>query len=286
MGEKELNEEQKEELRKTLGSFSDKDRLALKKAFRDSLCNYLENQGAAFSVKSLEKRLESFIEEPNERKYGRENLEETLNKLRAHGRINSSMHDGVTHYFVPKQPPKSTNQTSSLLREPLKMQKNLRKSEAKISSLYQAAGFFSQEKMKMIQRSGVHFVDIYITTNGFEFIGTSGVFPQFIKSSTGYHLNISWSNIKSIKKTKERIMHVIIIETYDTFYTILPLDPQNMSSAGISSSKKNANDLIATINKAQTQVQAGTSRSKFCTNCGESIKPDSDFCGNCGHKFS
>ena len=70
--------------------------------FEDSLYNYLEIQGAAFTIKALEKRLESFIEDINERKYGRENLEQILNKLRANGQINSVQHNGETHYFVPK----------------------------------------------------------------------------------------------------------------------------------------------------------------------------------------
>ena len=80
----------------------DKEILALTKAFGESLYNYLENQGAAFTIKALEKRLDSFIEDLNERKYGRENLEHILNKLRAHGRINSAQHNGETHYFVQK----------------------------------------------------------------------------------------------------------------------------------------------------------------------------------------
>ena len=283
MGEKKLTEEQKEELsiEQKEKNISDRDISALEKPFRESLYNYLEKQGSAFTVKALAKRLELFIEEPNEREYGRENLEETLNKLRAHGRINSSIHNGLTHYFVPKQPPKSTNQTSSSLREPSKLLSKI-KPKAEMSPLYQAAGFFAQGKLKMIQKPGVHFVYINITTNGFEFIGTVGAFPQFTKDSTGYHSDISWSSIKSIKKTKEKLMHVIIIESYDTYYTILPIDSRNMSGLelGISTSKKNANDLIAIIDKAKSM------KTTFCTNCGEQTASDSDFCGNCGHKFS
>ncbi|MHA1458271.1 MAG: tetratricopeptide repeat protein [Promethearchaeota archaeon] len=90
-------------LKKKKKKVSDKDiSRALDKVFEDSLYNYLENQGAAFTIKALEKRLESFIEDLNERKYGRENLEKTLNKLRTQGLINSSLHDKETHYFVRK----------------------------------------------------------------------------------------------------------------------------------------------------------------------------------------
>lgn len=152
-----------------------------------------------------------------------------------------------------------------------------------MSLLYQSAGFFTQNKMKMIQRSDVHYVIINISTNGFEFVGTNFNLPNFHKDSTGFRFDVPWSYIKNIIKTKERMMHVIIIHTLDDFYTILPLDPQTTSGLGISSSKKNSKDLLATINKAKAQVDA--SKSKFCTNCGEQIKPDSDFCGNCGYKL-
>lgn len=86
MREKELSEEQE----------------ALRKVFVDSLYNYLEDQGAAFTIRALEKRLKDIIEDPNEREYGRINLEQGLNKLRAQGRINSVQHNGETHYFIPK----------------------------------------------------------------------------------------------------------------------------------------------------------------------------------------
>lgn len=153
-----------------------------------------------------------------------------------------------------------------------------------MSLLYQAAGFFTQSKMKMVQRSDVHYVIINITTNGFSFIGANVQFPGLTKDSTGFRFEVPWSSIKDIVKTKERMMHVIIIHTLDDFYTILPMDPQNMSGLGIAASKKNSKDLLATINKAKAQVDA--SKSKFCTNCGEQLKPDSDFCGNCGYKLS
>lgn len=93
-------------------TISDKETLVLKNAFRETIYNYLENQASAFTIKALEKRLDSFIEDLDERKYGKENLEQILNKLRAHGRINSVQHNGETHYFVPKQPPISTNPSS------------------------------------------------------------------------------------------------------------------------------------------------------------------------------
>jgi len=84
----------------------------LKKTFESSLYNFLEKQGAAFTIKALEKRLDSFIEDTKEREFGRENLEQMLNKLRTNGQINSVQHNGETHYFVPKQPPISTNPSS------------------------------------------------------------------------------------------------------------------------------------------------------------------------------
>ena len=164
-----------------------------------------------------------------------------------------------------------------------------------MSFLYQAAGFLSQGKMKMVQRTDVYYVVINITTNGFEFIGAdiripgSQLMPTTYKNNTGFHFDIPWSEIKDIIKTRERIMHVIIIETLDDFYTILPLDSLNKKL--FTNAKKNAIALYATINEAKMQVdnltsQARTSKSTFCTNCGEKIKPGSDFCGNCGHKFS
>ena len=158
-----------------------------------------------------------------------------------------------------------------------------------MSFLYQAAGFLSQGKMKMIQRADVYFVNINITSYGFEFIGSIYSSQGVVKNSTGNRFDIPWSDIKDIIKTKERIMHVIIIQTLDDFYTILPLDSQNRKL--FTNAKKNAIELFAIINEAKSQVdnlanQARTSKSTFCTNCGEKIKPDSDFCWNCGHKFS
>jgi len=158
-----------------------------------------------------------------------------------------------------------------------------------MSFLYQAAGFLSEGKMKMVQRFDVYYVNINITSYGFEFIGSFYSSQGLVKNNTGFHFDIPWSDIQDITKTRERIMHVIIIQTHDSFYTILPLDSQNKKL--FTNAKKNAIELFATINEAKFQVdnltsQARTSKSTFCTNCGEKIKPDSDFCGNCGHKFS
>ena len=154
-----------------------------------------------------------------------------------------------------------------------------------MSILYQAEGFFTQGKITMVQNPAVNYVNINITTNRFEFIGKNVQFPGIIKNSIGFRFDIPWSNIKNINKTKARMMHVIIIETLDNFYTILPLDPHS-SGLGISRSKKNAFELLATINKAKAQIQVEKSNIIFCTNCGEKLKPASDFCGNCGHKVS
>lgn len=62
-----------------------------------------------------------------------------------------------------------------------------------MSLLYQSAGFFTQNKMKMIQRSDVHYVIINITTNGFEFVGTNFNLPNFHKDSTGFRFDVPWS---------------------------------------------------------------------------------------------
>ncbi|MHA1254813.1 MAG: zinc ribbon domain-containing protein [Promethearchaeota archaeon] len=164
-----------------------------------------------------------------------------------------------------------------------------------MSILYKARGYFTVGKMKMVQNPNVHLVDINITTNGLEFIGlfdpfTKGFIPGFKpftlnKNSTGYRLDISWSDIKFINKVKRMMMRVIIVETHDLFYSILPVDPEHTKSMGITKSSQNANELLASINDAQAQIQAGTPKSSFCTNCGEKRKPDSDFCGSCGFKF-
>lgn len=152
-----------------------------------------------------------------------------------------------------------------------------------MSLLSKAAGFFTEGKLKMVQRSNVHFVNINITTNGLEFIGTSIRLPGISKNSTGFRFDVPWAHIENIVKGKTRIMHVVFIyTTLKNFYTILPIDSQNMSGAGVSSSKKNSKDLLEAIIKAQVDA----SKSVYCTNCGEPIKPDSDFCGNCGYKFS
>lgn len=160
-----------------------------------------------------------------------------------------------------------------------------------MSLLYKAAGFITNRKMKMIQRPEVYYVNINITTDGFEFIGAYAAFPNLSKNSAGFSLDIPWSNIKDIKKTKSRVMHTITIETFDTFYTILPLDPDNTSTFNpMSSSKRNALELFDTINRAKAQIKDSTgsteSKSILCSECGVEIPENSKFCGNCGHKAS
>ena len=163
-----------------------------------------------------------------------------------------------------------------------------------MSLLYKAAGFFTHRKMKMVQRPEVYYVKINITTDGFEFIGAYATFPTIDKNSAGFHLDIPWTNIKDVKKTKARIMHTITIETFDTFYTILPLDPDNMSTFNpMSRSKRNAMELFDVVNRAKTQVKQSTEsteskefKSIICAECGAEIPYGSNFCGNCGHKSS
>lgn len=153
-----------------------------------------------------------------------------------------------------------------------------------MSLLYQAAGFFTIGKMKMIQNSDVHYVSINITTNGIEFVGQSGQFPNLTKNSTGFQLYVPWVNIVSMIKTKERIMHVVRIDARDNFYTILPLDPSHSGGLGVKKSKKNSIQLLESLQKVKAQIEQ--SKSKFCTSCGANLEPNSDFCGKCGQKLS
>ena len=69
-----------------------------------------------------------------------------------------------------------------------------------MSLLYQAAGFFTQGKITMVQNPAVNYVSINITTNGFEFIGKNVQFPGIIKNSIGFRFDIPWAYIKSINK--------------------------------------------------------------------------------------
>lgn len=153
-----------------------------------------------------------------------------------------------------------------------------------MSLLYQAEGFFTIGNIKMVQRSDVHYVSINITTNGLEFIGQIGQFRSLFKDSTGFRFDLPWVKIVSLIKSKEKIMHVVKIETDDNFYTILPLDPLHSGGLGLKSSKKNSIKLLESLNKAKAQIEQ--SKRTFCPNCGENLKPDSDFCGNCGQKLS
>ena len=159
-----------------------------------------------------------------------------------------------------------------------------------MSILHQAAGFITHKKMKMIQRPEVYYVKINISTNGFEFKGAYATFATLNKNSAGFHLEIPWSNIKVINKTKARVMHTVTIETFDTFYTILPVDPDYLAFNPMSQSKRCARELMDNINKAQDQIQ-GLNESKestliICSACGVEVLNSSKFCGNCGHKIS
>ena len=150
-----------------------------------------------------------------------------------------------------------------------------------MSLLSQATGFFTLGKLKL-KSPNTQYVDIYITTNGFEFIGRDVQFGALIYISTGFNFEIPWSNIRDITRSKAGLAYVLIIHTLDNFYTILPVDPE--PKVVLSGTKKNSIELLATINEAKAYVEA--LKGNFCTNCGEQKKPDSDFCGKCGHKFS
>ena len=83
------------------------------------------------------------------------------------------------------------------------------------------------------------------------------------------------------------MIHVIIINTSDNFYTIVPMNPHHTSSLGISSTKRLAKELFDAINKAKAQVEQFESpKDTFCINCGRRLEQDSDFCGNCGKNVS
>jgi hypothetical protein len=162
----------------------------------------------------------------------------------------------------------------------------------KMSLLYKAEGFFTHKKMKMVQNPEVKYVRINITTNGFEFIGAYATFATIDKNSADFHLDLPWTNIKNINKTKARAMHTITIETVDNFYTILPLDPDHFSSFNpMSHSKRNAIELLDVINKAINQIKELKNSKEFeesnliiCPECGVEVPNGSKFCGNCGGK--
>ncbi len=147
--------------------------------------------------------------------------------------------------------------------------------------LYQAAGFFCEGEMKMVQYDNVYYANIHITTEGLTFEGQNVSAPGIIKHNAGFHLELPWSDISSAYKTKRRIMHLVKIETHSgKFYTIVPLD--NLKHF-IKQSKKNSLILAETINKARSQIES--SQNNLCPECGKPLKPDSDFCGSCGHKL-
>lgn len=117
--------------------------------------------------------------------------------------------------------------------------------------LFQAEGFFTTGKIKMVQSLDVSYVTINITSKGLEFVGKIGRFPYLVKDSAGYSFKIRWENIMSISKSRERIIHTIKIETKDNFYTIIPLDPLHSGGLNVRSSKRNSLRLFDCLNKAR-----------------------------------
>ena len=154
-----------------------------------------------------------------------------------------------------------------------------------MSVLHNAKGFITKGKMKMINDSQVQYVDMNITTKGFELVGATFELFDFHKDSTGYRVDVSWADIKHINRTKEKLMHVIVIGTSNGFYTFMPMQPQSMSPMGISSTKRHTKDLLNAINKAKAKIQIANPEVIFCIACGEQLEPDSEFCGNCGKKI-
>ncbi|MEE9377777.1 MAG: hypothetical protein V3V33_07040 [Candidatus Lokiarchaeia archaeon] len=74
----------------------------LEQIIENKIINYVKkNKGKAYTTIALKKGLENFIEDPNEREYANENLENILNKLRNSGRLHLDYHNGETHYFFP-----------------------------------------------------------------------------------------------------------------------------------------------------------------------------------------
>lgn len=153
--------------------------------------------------------------------------------------------------------------------------------------LYESVGSVYQGPARLLLKRGedMNFVDINITTEGFEFIGKYIEVQGFVRDYRGYRVDIPWVKIREIKRTRDGTIFVIRIKTVDNIsFNILSLDPQNISGFGTSNAKKNSQVLIEAINKAKIQIESHQP-TKFCPNCGEKLKPESDYCGKCGHKI-
>ncbi|MFX0008686.1 MAG: zinc ribbon domain-containing protein [Candidatus Hermodarchaeota archaeon] len=149
--------------------------------------------------------------------------------------------------------------------------------------LYQAEGFFNKGKLKgsMLYGPNVNYVEIYITENGIAFFGINIRFGALIKNSFGFRYDIPWSSIEDVRRSKAGMAYTVIIEAFDSIYTILPVD--STPKLVLSGTKKNSIQLIDAINKIKTELE--NINQNYCPKCGESVKSDSDFCGNCGYKL-
>ena len=75
----------------------------IEEAFEDKVYNYLlENQGKAFTIVAIRKKVEAFNIDPQIREYSGSNLLTILKKMRDKGKIKLIQHDGKIHYFVPE----------------------------------------------------------------------------------------------------------------------------------------------------------------------------------------
>ena len=75
----------------------------LEKELEDMLHNYLkENQGKAFTIVALRKRIEVFTLDPQIKEYIGKNLLTILNKMKDNGKIKLTQHEGRSYYFIPE----------------------------------------------------------------------------------------------------------------------------------------------------------------------------------------
>ena len=156
--------------------------------------------------------------------------------------------------------------------------------DANMSLLYQAEGFFTIGKMKMVTSPAIAYVDIFLTTNGIIFEGKAkSVFNaavQFSIDSRGYHYEIPWSQFTRAYKSKSRLIHTVTIESnINQYYTIAPLD--RSTSFG----KRNAQYLADAINDAHYQAIQSKPRQNFCIKCGNRLMPGFEYCAECGQKI-
>ena len=66
------------------------------------LYKFLQENQQAFTVRALENRLDDIFTNYDEKEYGREHLQEILNKMKTTGRIQFSLRDGEYFYFFPR----------------------------------------------------------------------------------------------------------------------------------------------------------------------------------------